>query len=329
MSDRRIGEGHGAPPLTNAVSGARREITKRSGRLSYYVAGQGPPLLLIHSINAAASAYEVRPIFEALRASRLVYAVDLPGFGFSDRSDRRYKIDLYATAVRDMLDVIGDDAPDQRVDALAISLSAEFLARIATDSPNRIRTLTFVTPTGFNKRSNSFHGAPGETREIPGLHAFVSFKLWGRGLFNLLVSRRGIRFFLEKTFGSKNIDEGLVNYDYLSTRQPGAEHAPFAFLSGRLFSKDIRSVYERISQPVWMPHATRGDFADFSGDDWTLGRPNWTVEPWPTGALPHFEMPREFVAAYEKFLCKGGLQGDGDYDLSSSESLMPKRLSLE
>jgi pimeloyl-ACP methyl ester carboxylesterase len=292
----------GVPVLPAAIASQRREIVGRAGRLSYYKAGEGPPLLLIHSVNAAASAYEVGPLFAPLASIRRVYAVDLPGFGLSDRSDRSYDIDLYLNAVRDMLDVIGGDAPGQRIDALAISLSSEFLARISLEAPDRFRTVTFVTPTGFDKRSATFDGAPGSTREIPGLHAIVSFKPWGRGLFNLLVSRRGIRYFLEKTFGSKDIEEGLLQYDYVTAHQPGAEHAPFAFVSGRLFSEDIRAVYARIAQPVWMPHGTRGDFADFTGADWVYGRPGWTVEPWPTGALPHFEMPCEFVAAFEKFI---------------------------
>jgi hypothetical protein len=42
------------PPALNA---ARRETYGRSGRLSFYVAGEGRPLLLVHSINAAGSAY--------------------------------------------------------------------------------------------------------------------------------------------------------------------------------------------------------------------------------------------------------------------------------
>src|SRR3954453_19995098 len=100
-------------PLPPAVSGERREAKGRAGRLSYYVAGEGAPLLLVHSINAAASAYEVRPIYEAMNTTRRAYAVDLPGFGFSDRSDR----ELYVAAIRDMLDVIAADAGPGPVDA--------------------------------------------------------------------------------------------------------------------------------------------------------------------------------------------------------------------
>src|SRR3954451_1723865 len=40
-------------PLPPAVSGERRETQGRAGWLSYYVAGTGSPLPLVHSINAA------------------------------------------------------------------------------------------------------------------------------------------------------------------------------------------------------------------------------------------------------------------------------------
>ena len=48
-----------------AVSGERFEFTgAATGRLSACVAGEGAPLLLVHSIDAAASAAEVRPLHE-------------------------------------------------------------------------------------------------------------------------------------------------------------------------------------------------------------------------------------------------------------------------
>jgi pimeloyl-ACP methyl ester carboxylesterase len=287
--------------LPHAVSGERREIDGRAGRLSYYVAGEGAPLLLVHSINAAASAYEVRPIFEAMRGERRVYAVDLPGYGFSDRSARRYEVRLFVDAVHDMVDAIADEAGEEPIDALAISLGAEFLARVVAERPERFRTIALVTPTGFSRTYGKLEPAPG-TREIPGLYGLFTFPLWTRGFYDLLVSRRSIRYFLKRTFGSDRIDEGLVDYDYVTAHQPGARHAPYAFVSGRLFSRDIRSVYERLELPVWLPHATRGDFKDFSQAGWTQARDNWVIQPFPTGALPHFEQPDQFMADYRRFL---------------------------
>jgi pimeloyl-ACP methyl ester carboxylesterase len=291
-------------PLPPALEAEVRETNRRAGRLAYYVAGAGTPLLLIHSINAAASAYEVRPVFERLRHTRRVFAVDLPGYGLSDRSRRRYDIPLFVDALRDMLDEIGAEAGTAPVDALAVSLASEFLARLAVEQPKRFRTLALVTPTGFRRGSDRLVRPAGGTREIPGLHAALNVPLWASALFNALASRASIRYFLQRTWGSEEIDEGMVDYAYLTTHQPGARHAPLAFLSGRLFSADIRAVYEQIRQPVWVPHGTRGDFRDFSEAGWTGGRRNWTVQPFDTGALPHFEQPDAFMAAYRRHLAR-------------------------
>ena len=108
-----------------------------------------------------------------------------------------------------------------------------------------------------------------------------------------------IRYFLERTWGSKDIDETLWAYDLQTTRQPGAEHAPLHFLSAGLFSSDIHTVYEQLTPPVWLSHGVRGDFTDYSRKTMVEGRPDWHVSVFATGALPYFEVPGEFMAAYD------------------------------
>jgi pimeloyl-ACP methyl ester carboxylesterase len=298
-----------APTLPPAVSGELRETRGRAGRLAYYVAGHGAPMLLVHSVNAAASAYEVRPVFERLKESRRVYAVDLPGYGHSDRSDRRYDVGLFVAAVDDMLDLIALEQDRPPPDVLALSLAAEFAARAAARRPERFASLALVTPTGFRRGSGRLRGPEGATREVPGLHRTVSFPLWRGALFKALVSRASIAYFLRRTFGSDAVEPGLIDYAYATSHQPGASRAPFAFLSGRLFSADIRAVYERLTCPVWLAHGTRGDFGDFSEADWVRTRPNWTVQSFDTGAMPYFEQPDAFFASYRGFLQRVGRPG--------------------
>jgi pimeloyl-ACP methyl ester carboxylesterase len=294
-----------AGSLTPAVAGERREIASSvAGRLSYYVNGSGPPLLLIHSINAAGSAYEVKPIYDHYARSRTVYAVDLPGFGFSDRSERKYTPRLMTDAVHEMARDIRERHGPAPFDALALSLSSEFLARAAHEERDRFRTVAFVSPTGFDRRGPR-EGPEGSTRAIPWLYSVFTFPLWSRGFFRLLTSRPSIRYFLRKTWGSKDIDEGLFEYDYLTTHQPGARHAPYYFVSGYLFSADIGRIYKSLAIPAWMAHGVRGDFTDYSGKSIVESKPNWTIDVFQTGALPHFEVPDSFAAAYDRFLAKG------------------------
>jgi pimeloyl-ACP methyl ester carboxylesterase len=292
-----------ALPLPPALAAERREIDGRSGRLSYYVAGKGPPLLLIHSINASASAFEVRPIFEAMRDRRRVYAVDLPGFGFSDRADRDYNVRLYVDAVQDMLDAIAADCGFDPIDALALSLGAEFLARAAVQAPQRLRRLIFVAPTGLSRLpavADPGSGAQG-TREIAGLLWALQVPLWRQKLFDLLVSRTSIRYFLGRAWGSKHIDEALFRYCFLTAHQPGACNAPYAFVSGRLFSKDVVRVYAALKMPVLVCRGTKGEFQDLRGLDQMSASPNWSVQTFDSGAMPHFERAIEFNAALTRF----------------------------
>lgn len=291
--------------LPPAVSGERRTLNGRAGRITCYVDGDrtGAPLLLIHSINAAASVYELKPVYEwAAADGRRVYAPDLPGFGLSERGAREYSIRLYTDAVHDALDHIAAESGPGAVDAVALSLGCEFLARAAMETPKRVRSLALINPTGFSRGSDRMRSAPGTSREVPGIHAAFNNGLWGQAIFDLLVSRRSVHYFMRRTFGSDTVGPDLIDYAYLPAHQPGARHAPYAFLSARLFSRDIRNVYEALTQPVWVPHGTRGDFRDFSEAGWAQARANWRFTPMATGAMPHFEQPAAFMTALQAFL---------------------------
>lgn len=292
--------------LPAPVSGQRHEIGSAVGRLTYYSAshddaGDSPPLLLIHSINAAGSAYEVKPLYEYYRQSRTVYALELPGFGHSERGKRVYSVRLMTDAILVAVREIQKDHGNGPIDALAVSLSSEFLARAVTEIPLAFRSAALVSPTGFRSRDKNAKWRDG-TRAMPWLHRFFEFPLWSEGFFRLLSSRPSIRFFLRKTWGSDNYDRGLFEYDYLTTHQPGAQHAPYYFVSGYLFSEGILRIYHALTLPVWMAHGVRGDFVDYSAKSSVENRANWSVNVFQTGAMPHFEAEAEFVASYDAFL---------------------------
>lgn len=290
-------------PLPPPLDATRDTLHIAFGDLAFFSAGpsEGVPLLLIHSVNAAASAYEIRPLFEHYAADRPVYALDLPGFGLSERRDRIYTPRLMTDAILAAVEKIRQRHGFFPIDAMALSLSTEFLARAASEHPTSFRSLGLISPTGF-ETSMDRQGAAGTTFGKPAVRDIVSFPLWGRALFDGLVSRPSIRFFLEKAWGAKTIDEGLFNYDYLSAHQPGAEHAPFSFLAGFLFSRDALTLYKELIQPVWVCHGVRGDFVDYGRKREVAGRPNWTVEVLRTGALPQFEQMDQLTRSYNSFV---------------------------
>jgi pimeloyl-ACP methyl ester carboxylesterase len=262
--------------------------------LCYHRPGQGRPLLLLHSMNAAPSAFEVSPFFEeaTLDLGRPLYAPDLPGFGRSLRADRPYLPDFFARAIGAMIDAI--DSPD--VDILALSTSAEFAARAALEAPSRIASLVLVSPTGLSRRRE----APSTAG--PKVHGFFRLPVVGSTLYRLLRSRRSIRFFLDMAF-SDRAPGGMVDYACATTRMPGASFAPFYFLSGQMFCHDaVGELYLPLEQPTLVLYDTDPNIS-FDYLDEVLEKGNcWqATRIVDTRGLPHFEKPAETRAALEAF----------------------------
>ncbi len=288
------------------IAGERIEFGDvTTGRLSAVVAGQGPPLLLVHSVNAAASVAEMRPLHQHGLATHTVFSIDLPGFGESQRGDRPYTPRLMTDALHAALALIRTRCGALPVQAVALSLGCEFLARAAAEAPDAFCSLALVSPTGFNGRK-TWRGAPGSTRAVPGLLGVLRGPGWGGALFRGLTRPGVVRYFLQRTWGSKAIDETLWRDAVQTAMAPGAEFAPLTFLSAGLFSADITSMYERLAMPIWVAHGVRGDFTDYRGLGLLLQqRPNWRTTVYPTGALPYFEVPGRFCADFDDFLAAG------------------------
>ena len=82
-----------AKPLTPALDAEQFAFSLNGGVTLRGYRGEiteGAPLVLLHSINAAPSAMEMRPLFEHYRDKRDDWVPDLPGFGISDRPDVAY-----------------------------------------------------------------------------------------------------------------------------------------------------------------------------------------------------------------------------------------------
>lgn len=290
-------------PLPPALPGRREILDTPAGAVALYgtAEAEGPPLLLVHSVNAAANAYEVRPLYLHERTRRPVYALELPGFGASERSRRRYTPATMVAAIAAVADVLRARHDGARLDAAALSLSCAYLARAALEQPGDYRSLLLISPTGFDARLAG-RGPRGGHRGRDGLRALLDAPPWGRALFDALTSRPSMRYFLEKTWGSSEIDEGLLAYDYASAHQPGAEHAPFCFIAGHLFPTDSTRLYEELRLPVLMLHGTRGDFVDYRDAPRFAARPNWRIAALETGAFPHFERLDAVTRHYDAFL---------------------------
>jgi haloalkane dehalogenase len=85
---------------------AARTVRTRAGRLHYLDEGSGPPILFVH--GTPTWSFEFRHLVAALAPAHRCVAIDLPGFGLSERpADFPYTVDAHAEALAEAVDNIG------------------------------------------------------------------------------------------------------------------------------------------------------------------------------------------------------------------------------
>lgn len=283
-------------PLSPALDGALRTFQNRHGhRVAYYKSRDSfaplkdvRPLVLVHSINAAASAYEMRPLFEHYAGSRPTYVLEWPGFGQSQRGKLNYSARLYIDTLTDFLTLLHRDHP--AADVVALSLSAELAAAAAKDRPSLVHTLTLISPTGLGRAPHHNHISPlGEK--------LLTRMPWSKALFALLASHPSIHYFLGKSFVGP-IDEGLEAYCHETAHQPGAEYAPWAFLTGRFAVPDVFDrVYAELRTPTLVLY-DKDAYTSFERLGELLLRNQWirSIRVPRTCGLPQWDSPRLTLA---------------------------------
>jgi pimeloyl-ACP methyl ester carboxylesterase len=119
-----------------------RTIASYSGRLSIMEAGLGPPVLAIHGLGATKGSF--LPTVAALARSFRVIAVDLPGFGDSDKPiGAAYDARFFARAGIDLLDALGLE----RAHLIGNSLGGRVALEIALRDPDRVGRLGLLAPS--------------------------------------------------------------------------------------------------------------------------------------------------------------------------------------
>jgi pimeloyl-ACP methyl ester carboxylesterase len=241
----------------------------------------------------------MRPVFQHYQHTRPIFALDLPGFGFSERSDRSYTPLLYANAVLDFL----KSEVREPADVITLSLSSEFAAWAALAEPERFHSLAMISPTGFTARQQT-RGSQraAQQRQSDMLFRAFAFPLWSQAFYDLIATRPSIDYFLQKSFVG-TVDPGLEDYAYVTSHQPGARYAPLHFVSGKLFTRDVvNRVYSRLTVPVLVLY-DRDAFVRFDTlPEFVDTHSNWRREQIiPSNGLPQFERLPETTAALDRF----------------------------
>ncbi len=277
-----------------------REQELMEGRARFYARdGTGVPLVLLHSFNAAASSYEMKPIFDHLAGTtgRPIYALDWFGFGLSDRPPVRYSPALYQRQVRRFL----SEYVHAPADVVALSLGSAYAAVVAAESPFLVRKLVLISPTGLSSRRRSSFTQRALLGVADGAGAFELF-------FYRLTRRDALRRFYARQVFTQGIEvpHDLVNYAFLTTHVRGAHYAPRRFVDGTLFmNQEARNAYLTLGHPTLMvvPEQAEGLIQSFEAlDDVTAQNDAYLHVRKAAGLMPQWESPEALFAILDDFL---------------------------
>jgi pimeloyl-ACP methyl ester carboxylesterase len=113
-------------------------------RLRYIVAGEGPPLVLLHTLRTQLDMFQ--KVVPALAARFRVYALDYPGHGYSDIPQATYAADFFVTTVARALDRL--DVRDAVVVGESIGGSIALL--LAARHNPRVRRVVAINPYDYD-----------------------------------------------------------------------------------------------------------------------------------------------------------------------------------
>jgi pimeloyl-ACP methyl ester carboxylesterase len=253
----------------------------------YSRSGTGRPIVLVHSINAVASAHEMRPLAQRFQreTQRPLFAIEWLGFGHSDRPEISYTPELLEDQLEHFIARVVRRAGG--VDVIGLSLGATYAAEVARRRPDLIRSLVAIEPAGLGTEPQEIgHGWARLLFTLPGVQ---------RAFYDRLTTPDALyRFARENLFSDDfGVPDEYVDYGAETARVEGAARPLDDFLNGRLFPEYARDAFLHLRQPVLIVH---GSVADRRMESYTelpeiAARPTVEVVSLPTGSLPHWERP--------------------------------------
>ncbi len=123
-----------------------RELLVHGSRIAYRIAGDGPPVVLLHGLLDDSLTW--RKVAPKLARRYTVIVPDLPGHGRSGpASHGDYGSNGHAIALRGLLDALGYD----RVALIGHSLGGSIALAFAFQNPDRMARLALISPGGFGR----------------------------------------------------------------------------------------------------------------------------------------------------------------------------------
>lgn len=284
-------------PLGPRLNGLFGRFPARYGDLAYVVGGDGPPLVLVHSLDPGQSMASWRMVFDELCDHFSVYAFDWQGFGLSDPNPEGLNADEFGAQLSDFLrDIV--DAPC----TVVAHGNAAPLALEAAQKSGLIEKLVLVCPTG----SAPDEPRPAERAEFLAQREvnarLLSLPIVGTAVLNWWRSRSHLEHEgREFALWNKERVESEARLWHTTAHQKGAHRAQKALLRGQ-FASPWRQLWDKSEAPALLIWG-RGARGWEGASEWGAMRPDARLEVMD-GALwmPQLDASQKFVSLVREFV---------------------------
>lgn len=217
----------------NVAAGTSQFIEIDGIKIHYTVNGsKGPGILLIHGI--AANLYCWRKLTPLLADNFRVYAIDLKGFGFSDKptGEEHYSLDSHATVVAQFI----ENVIKEPVIIVGNSMGGNIALQVALNFKNKVKSLVLISPA-YDSKVVFFN--PMKIKKLMPLFHWLANPLTAKLLIRPLYGNK------KDLLDSQNIQAYLT--PYLLNRE---SHYALLHSFSTLTDNDLKNRIENINQPT-------------------------------------------------------------------------------
>ena len=218
-------------PVSKLARDEDKFITVNNNTIHYTKHGSGKPIILVHGF--AGSTYTWRKLIPLLSDRYTVYAVDLLGFGLSDKpGDGNYDLKSQSNLVLGFMDAL-------RIPSATLaghSMGGVVVAYAAIEKPEMVDSLILVSP-GFYGR-----GAPAFLKYL----FFPLDRFMARQFYTKRVRAQSLtRYFYNKSL----LSDEIINAYLLPAKTPGAVEA-LEYMMATVTTQTYEGSAEHITQPT-------------------------------------------------------------------------------
>jgi pimeloyl-ACP methyl ester carboxylesterase len=250
--------------------------------------GEKPAVVLLHGFASALETWSA--VLPALSVRYRVIALDLMGFGWSDRPERDYAPDAQAGLVLGLMDRLGVE----RAAVVAHSWGSSVALAMALGAPGRVTRLALYAAWVYEEQLPMFfHWA-----RLAGL---------GEVLFALFYNERPDERMAMAFFDPALLDERLVEEVEAALERPGTRAAALAAARGQRFA-DVEARYPQVRVPALLLWGREDGVSRIAvGERLSRELPDASLRVYPRcGHFPMLEAAAESTRDLVRFLDAGG-----------------------